>query len=316
MPRNLDMTALRSFVAVADTGGVTKASGFLNLTQSAVSMQLKRLEESLDVALLDRSARTIALTAAGEQLLGYARRMLDLNDEAWFRLTSHDYEGEITLGVPHDIVYPMIPQVLKRFNAEFPRMKVQLLSSFTKKLKTQFARGEVDMILTTEDTIDAGGETLAQKRLVWIGAPGGSAWKTRPLRLAYEHGCYFRAPVQRALDLAGIPWEMAVESDSTRTVEASVSADLAVHTVIEGMEPPYIERIDHGGALPDVCSVGINLYVSELARGPAESAMAQLVRDAYREGVTTPSSPRLSLSTCGCEEDQAPDQPAQAAMRG
>jgi len=294
MPRNLDMTALRSFVAVADTGGVTKAAGFLNLTQSAVSMQLKRLEESLDVPLFDRSARSIALTAAGEQLLGYARRMLDLNDEAWFRLTSHDYEGEITLGVPHDIVYPVIPQVLKRFNAEFPRMKVQLLSSFTKRLKQQFARGEVDMILTTEDTVDKGGETLAEKRLVWIGAPGGVAWKSRPLRLAYEHGCYFRTPVQRALDGAGIAWEMAVESDSTRTVEASVSADLAVHTVIEGMEPPYIERIDHGGALPDVCTIGINLYVSELARGPAETALAAMVRDAFVESGAQDAKVRLT----------------------
>lgn len=282
MPRNLDLTALRSFVAVADTGGVTKAAGFLNLTQSAVSMQLKRLEETLDVALLDRSARAIALTGAGEQLLGYARRMLDLNDEVWFRLTARDYEGEITLGVPHDIVYPGIPQVLKRFNAEFPRMKVQLLSSYTKKLKAQFARGEVDMILTTEGGLDKGGETLARKRLVWIGAPGGTAWKSRPLRLAYEHGCFFRAPVQNALDQAGIPWEMAVESDSTRTVEASVSADLAVHTALEGMEPPYTERIAHGGALPDVCTIEINFYVSDLARGPAETALADMVRDAHR----------------------------------
>ena len=87
MARNLDMTALRSFVAVADTGGVTRAAGFLNLTQSAVSMQLKRLEESLDAELLDRTARQIALTPAGEKLLGYARRMLELNDEIWSRLT-------------------------------------------------------------------------------------------------------------------------------------------------------------------------------------------------------------------------------------
>ena len=99
MARNLDLTALRSFVTVADTGGVTRAAGALHLTQSAVSMQLKRLEESLDLRLLDRSRKGAALTAEGEQLLGYARRMLALNDEAISRLTSHEYEGEITLGV-------------------------------------------------------------------------------------------------------------------------------------------------------------------------------------------------------------------------
>ena len=125
MPRNIDMTALRSFAAVAEVGGVTKASGFLNLTQSAVSMQLKRLEESLDTKLLDRSGRGVTLTGAGEQLLGYARRMLALNDELFGRLTDQAYEGEIILGVPHDIVYPAIPQALHRFAAEYPRVKVR-----------------------------------------------------------------------------------------------------------------------------------------------------------------------------------------------
>ena len=119
MARNLDLTALRSFVAVADAGGVTRAAGFLNLTQSAVSMQLKRLEDGLGIALLDRSARTIALNPMGEQLLSYARRMLALNDEIYGRMTSTDYEGEITVGVPSDIIYPAIPLVLQRFAQDF-----------------------------------------------------------------------------------------------------------------------------------------------------------------------------------------------------
>ena len=129
MVRNLDITAMRSFVTVADAGGVTRAAGILHLTQSAVSMQLKRLEEMLALELLDRSGRSIALTAAGEQLLGYARRMVALNDEIMGRLTDQAFEGEVVLGVPHDIVYPAIPMVLRRFNAVYPRMKVQLVSS-------------------------------------------------------------------------------------------------------------------------------------------------------------------------------------------
>jgi DNA-binding transcriptional LysR family regulator len=110
--RNLDITTLRSFVAVADSGGVTRAAGFLHLTQSAVSMQLKRLEELLGLELLDRSGRTIALTASGEQVVAYARRMIALNDEMIARLTDQSHEGVISLGVPHDIVYPAIPQGL------------------------------------------------------------------------------------------------------------------------------------------------------------------------------------------------------------
>lgn len=282
MPRNLDMTALRSFVAVVEAGGVTRAAGFLNLTQSAVSMQLKRLEESLDLKLLDRRSRRISLTGAGEQLLGYARRILNMNDEVFARLTAQEFEGEIVLGVPSDIVYPAIPQVLQRFAIEYPRVKVQLLSSYTTRLKQQFARGEVDIILTTEDRHDAGAETLIELPLIWIGAPGGQAWKSRPLRLAYERACIFRGPVQAALDNAGIPWEMAVESDSTRTIEASVSADLAVHTVLEGSEPPHVERIQHGGVLPDLPSTQINLYVSDVTGGRVTEDLAALIRQAYR----------------------------------
>jgi DNA-binding transcriptional LysR family regulator len=291
MPRNLDLTALRSFVTVADTGGVTRAAGVLHLTQSAVSMQLKRLEESLDAHLLDRSGRGIALTAEGDQLLGYARRMLELNDEAVSRLTAQDYEGEITLGVPHDIVYPFIPQVLRRFNAAYPRMRVNLLSSWTRKLREMYARGDCDIILTTEETVGKGGETLTDRRLTWIGAPGGVAWKGRPLRLAFGRHCIFRASVVRALQNAGIPWEMAVESDSDRTIEATVSADLAVHAILEGSEPPFTEAIPHGGALPELGSYRINLYVSEGARGPAQTALADLVREVYRADLATQRMP-------------------------
>jgi DNA-binding transcriptional LysR family regulator len=281
MPRNLDLVALRAFVAVADAGGVTRAAGFLNLTQSAVSMQIKRLEQMMDLDLLDRSGRQVALTASGELLLGYARKMLALNDEALGRLTRDPHEGEIVLGVPHDVVYPVIPQVLQHFARSFPRMRVTLLSSFTRVLQAQFGRGECDIILTTEDSLEPGGETLAELPLVWVGAPGGMAWRQRPLRLAYEHNCIFRQGVQAALDAAGIRWDMAVESDSTRTIEASVSADLAVHTVLAGSEPPYVERINHAGALPELTRMKVNLYVADPVHSPVVHELADMIRRAY-----------------------------------
>lgn len=281
MSRNMDMTALRSFVAVADTGGVTRAAGLLNLTQSAVSMQLKRLEESLNTALLDRSGRTIGLTTQGEQLLSYARRMLQLNDEVYGRLTAREFEGELKLGVPHDIVYPVIPDVLRRFASNYPRVKVQLVSSFTRNLMDEFNRGEIDLMLTTEDSVGTGGETLTQIPLVWVGAPGGQAWKQRPLRLAFEQRCIFRQFVQRRLDDAGIPWEMVVESNSSRTIEATVSADLAVHTMLEGTEPRHFEQIDHGGALPKLRKMNINMYHADLKDGPVLADLTRLVRDGF-----------------------------------
>lgn len=281
MPRNLDLTALRSFVAVAEAGGVTRAAGFRNLTQSAVSMQLKRLEENLGQSLLDRSSRQIGLTAQGEQLLGYGRRLLALNDEVYARLTDQIYEGVVTLGVPSDVVYPYIPGVLQRFAQEYPRVKVQLISSYTNRLKRQFARGECDLILTTEETVGEHAETLETLPLVWVGSPGGVAWKMRPLRLAFEYACLFRTGVQAALDEAGIAWEMAVESDSTRTVEASVTADLAVHASVQGSLPGYLEQIDHRGQLPELAEININLYMAERTETPLVSELAALLRQAY-----------------------------------
>jgi DNA-binding transcriptional LysR family regulator len=284
MIRNLDITALRSFVAVADAGGVTRAAGFLNLTQSAVSMQIKRLEDMLAIVLLDRSARKVGLTPAGELLLGYARRMLALNDEAFQRLTTDLHEGEIVLGVPHDIVYPAIPQVLQRFAAEYPRMKVSLLSSFTEILKDKFARGECDVILTTEPDNAAGGESLAELPLVWFGAKGGVAWKSRPLKLAFEPSCGFRKRALAALDHEGTPWVMAVDSDSTRTIEATVSADLAVTAILAGSEPSHVGPVAHGGSLPDLGWMKVNLYVGDPANAPTVAALADLIRRAYVGG--------------------------------
>lgn len=284
MLRALDLTALRSLVAVADSGGVTRAAGRLNLTQSAVSMQLKRLEEALGLGLLDRSGRGVALTAEGEQLLGYARRMLALNDEALARLTGAEWEGELRFGVPHDIVYPHVPSVLSRFARSHPRVRVTLISSHTRKLLAAFARGEADLILTTEDSVPTGAETLAERPLVWIGAVGGKAWRERPLKLASEQICAFRPLMLRALNAAEVPWEIAVESDSTRTVEASVAADLGVACMLEGTLPPHVEPIDHGGALPALPRIRVNLFRAEGPNAELAEQLAQAVRDAYRGG--------------------------------
>ncbi|QFT57288.1 HTH-type transcriptional regulator GltC [Sulfitobacter sp. THAF37] len=277
-------------MTVADSGGVTRAAGFLHLTQSAVSMQLKRLEDMLGLELLDRTGRTIALTASGEQLLVYARRMVALNDEVIERLTDHAQEGEITLGVPHDIVYPAVPQVLKKFHAEFPRVRVHLEASHTRTLKDQFAKGDCDLILTTETDVDPGGETLVTKSLEWVGAPGGAAWRQRPLQLAFCRYCTFRPRVVGALDDAQIDWQMAVDTESDRAVEAAVSADLAIHAMIDGNQPPYLQQIDHGGALPILPRQQINLYGANQKRSEAQEQLAALLRAAFALG----QAPRAS----------------------
>jgi DNA-binding transcriptional LysR family regulator len=278
--RNLDITTLRALVAVTDHGGVTRAAAMLNLTQSAVSMQIKRLEEMLGLALFDRGNRRVSLTASGEQLVRYARRILALNDEAVGRLTEDIYEGELRLGVPHDIVYPVVPRVLKQFNAAYPRVNVNLRSSSTVKLREEFARGEVDLILTTEEDVDDGGETLTEMALRWTGAPGGTSWKRRPLRLAFCSACIFRPIVLRKLEQAGIDWEMAVLSEDDRAVEALVSADLAVGALLEDSIPPHQEAIEPGGALPDLGVQKINLY-ARAGGDPLIDPLSDMLRQGF-----------------------------------
>lgn len=296
MMRNLDVTTLRSFVAVADLGGVTKAAGFLHLTQSAVSMQLKRLEELIGVDLLDRTGRGIALTPEGEQMLGYARRMVTLNDEVIRRLTHDEFEGTVTLGVPHDIVYPAIPRVLQQFNAAFPRVKVELHSSFTMELKAMYQKGEMDLILTTEGESPENAELLCKLPLAWVGAPGGASWRRRPIPFASGRQCLFRPRAIAEMDRAGIEWESAIQTESDRTVEATISADLALGAMIEGTEPPHLEVIDHGGALPDLGEQHINMYGADPAKGDVVAHLAELVRAGFHPMRGRPDHPvRLGI---------------------
>lgn len=281
MARNLDTTALRAFATVAATGGVTRAAALLHLTQSAVSMQVKRLEEALGAQLLDRTGRGVTLTPEGEKVLAYARRLLVLNDELLDRMKENGPVGEIRLGVPHDIVPRCVPAILRAFAADYPRVRLTLMSSMTSKLKASFAEGAYDVILTTEAVPDPGGEELVRLPLVWVGAEAGTMWQQRPLRLAFPENCVFRSMAQDALDRADIPWDMAMTADNSRAVDAAVSADLACHVVIDGFDTQEMAPVPHAGALPDVGQQSIAMYVAPGPTDAARDRLLEIIRDTY-----------------------------------
>jgi DNA-binding transcriptional LysR family regulator len=281
MPRNLDLASLRSFVTVADVGGVTRAAGYLNLTQSAVSMQIKRLEEALGMSLFLRAARKLALSPDGEQLLSYGRRMLALNDEALSRFSSTACHGSIRLGVPHDIVYPVIPGILRRMAQAYPTVQINLVSSFTVLMKEDFAKGEFDVILTTEEHPDPAAEVLATRAMVWVGAPGGSAWQRRPLRLGFKDTCIFRPTAQAALDAAGISWDMATGGESEQAVEATVAADLAISARMVGSIPEGVEVIAGDNQLPSLGETKVALYRANRRSDEAVDLLLSELRCGY-----------------------------------
>jgi DNA-binding transcriptional LysR family regulator len=281
MPRNLDLSALRAFVTVAEVGGVTRAAGYLNLTQSAVSMQIKRLEEGLGIPLFLRAARKLALSPEGEQLLSYGRRMLALNDEVLSRFSPTACCGAIRLGVPHDVVYPAIPGILRRMAQAYPRVQINLVSSFTVLMKQDFTKGGFDVMLTTEDSPDPGAEILSARPLVWVGAPGGSAWQRRPLRLGFKDTCIFRPAAQAALDAAGIPWDMATGGESEQAVEATVAADLGVTARMTGSIPEGMDIIGGDNQLPPLGEMKLALYRGGRRNDEALDMLMAELRCAY-----------------------------------
>ena len=154
---------------------------------------------------------------------------------------------------------------------------MQLISSFTAVLKDQFRKGEIDIILTTVQGLDAGVETLKEAALRWIGAPQGKAWQQRPLPFASCQSCNFRSVGFAALDQAGIAWTDVVTSESEIAAEASASADLAVLTRLEGHHPPHLELIEPNGRLPDLGTSLVNIY------GPVQKTeFAQRLKEIIR----------------------------------
>lgn len=281
MSRNLDIASLRSLVAIADAKGVTRAAERINLSQSAVSMQIRRLEDAFGSKLLMRQGRGVVLTPNGEQLVSYARRLVRLNDEAWLRLTTDELEGELRFGVPADIVYPHVPYVLRQAREAYPRIKITLVSDVTLGLKEQLDHGALDLILTTERRLEAGGETLLEAPLQWVGKNGGTAHLRRPLPMALCANCALKPDLLTSLDSAGIPWEITAETDSDAAVDATVAADLAIKPVVGTHYGPNQSPIP-ATSLPLLAPVQVNLYTSE---NVLVVKLAELVRVAYSMSV-------------------------------
>ena len=263
MTREVDLSLLRAFVAVAETGGMTAAGRHLNLTQAAVSQQIKRLEEYFDTELFDRSQRKPELTHAGERLLAHAERMLSLNEEIWGLMTSRGYEGEVRLGVPHDIIGVFMPPILREFSKAWPRVEVTLICTPTNALLRSLEQGEVDVILTTEAKPNDRSQLLLSDQLVWVGAQGGSAHERTPLPVTLgDEQCAFRAAAVKVLGGTGRDWRFTCSASEMSAFNASLEADLAVAPLLSQTVPEQLEILDADCGLPPLPTYYINMYVA------------------------------------------------------
>ncbi len=282
MAHNLDTALLRAFVAVAETGGMTSAGRLLNLTQAAVSQQIKRLEDTFQQSLFERDRRRIRLTARGERLLAHAQRLLALNDEVWGLMTSPEFEGEVRLGAPHDIVGPFLPPILKSFDQAWPRVRVSLVCSTTPLLLEALEHGDVDLTLTTERTCGPGAEVLLPDQLVWVGARGGRAREGKPLPVSIgDQTCAFREAAIKALAKAGRDWRPVCELSNMEPLCATLIADLAVAPLLASTVPDTLEVIAPDLHLPPLPTYYINLHLPKVGASDIAIELANHIRQQF-----------------------------------
>lgn len=279
MHRDIDISLLRAFLSVVETGSVTKAASALNLTQAAVSQQIKRLEELLESALFVRANRRLSPTAAGERLVAHARRLISLNDELWTLMRAPEFEGEVRLGVPHDIVATYLPAVLRRFDRAWPRVSVTLVSGGSVELLDKLDRGEVDLTLTTERTCPPGAELLLPDQLVWVAAERGSAAARRPLPVSLgSERCTFRPFAVEALKKASIDWRPVCQVSEMGPLLATIEADLAVAPMMRSVVPAHLRVLSDAEGLPRLPAFSINLHMREAVSNPVAAELAREIR--------------------------------------
>ena len=205
MIRNIDVAVARAFLAVVETGSVTLAARHLNLTQGAISQQIRRLEEFSVGRLFVRAGRRVALTPEGQRVVPTARQFLAANDKLLAALHQPVFQGEVRFGAPYDIIGSYAPLILRRFSTAFPSIRVTLNCQDTVVLLGELKSGQIDLALTTELGCGKGGETLRSDRLVWAGARDGDAHTKDPLPVSLgADTCVFR-PVAIAALKKGTP---------------------------------------------------------------------------------------------------------------
>lgn len=297
---NLDMDVLRTFVTGFELGSFARAADRLGRSQSAISTQLRKLEDQIGLPLVRKSGRGLALTPAGEALLSYARRMLELNDEAVDTVRGADLEGWVRLGLPQDFADSLLPAVLGHFARAHPKVRVEVQVDRSVPLAEKTLRGELDMALVWGDGIDMpnfpNGERVADVPIVWAGTP---EWVTHRLAapaeplplIAFVPPCTFRAAGIAALDAAGMPWRLAFTSPSLSGLWAAAEAGLGVTPRTRVSLPPNLTALDpRATGLPPLPTAPLSLHRAEADPSAAVQRLTTIVLETVHEALSSPAT--------------------------
>lgn len=270
----LDLDVLRTFVAIAETGSFTAAANAVFRTPSAVSMQIKKLEETLGRVVFVRDARSVTLTNDGEVLIGYARRLIALNREAVAKFVIPDISGVVRLGSPDDYGERVLPHVLKRFAQTHPAIAVDVVIDQSGNLRRRLNDGALDITLFTVcRSIPAEAEVLLTEPIVWGGAKGGCAHSREPLPLSiWEEGCAWRSAALEALGRAGRDYRIAYMSAHTAGQRSAILSDLAVAPLPRSFIGEDIVALGPEEGLPLLPTYNLAMIVASDASAPVKAA--------------------------------------------
>jgi DNA-binding transcriptional LysR family regulator len=277
-----DLEDLRSFVTGVELGSFAKAAERLGRSTSAVSAHLKKLEQQVGAPILRKAGRGMVMTEAGETLLGYARRLLELNDEAAAAVRGLDLQGTVRLGLQEDFGETFLPQVLGSFARANPKVRIEARIARNAELIDWVLKGQLDLSLAWDGGLNTPfHQALGQRQLHWIASPGFALapWREgdEPLSLVmFDAPCLMRSAATQALDRAGIPWRIAFTSRSLNGIWAAVNAGLGVTVRTAAGLPPGLAPLAPE-LLPALGQLGVVLHRAEDQPSAAVQRLAQIV---------------------------------------
>ncbi len=303
MATPLDSDLMRSFLAVADTGTVTAAAARLLRTQSAVSLQIKRLEDSLGQPLFHRQARGVTLTPRGEQLLPYARRVVALLDEAAIALREKPLVGPVRVGIPDEYSGTILPRALAAFDERHEGVQVSVRVDHSAALLEALEGDLMDLAVIYDWAYVQEGEVLCVDPTVWVTSSNHEQHLRRPVPVAvYFQSDWGRDYAEPSLDRQGIDWRPAWTCDMASGFRIAVTNGMAISPLSRSTIPPGCRELTTADGFPIIDSARIILRRNLRGTSPAVEGMAALLREAFAPLTATPLA---TLSSGGADAARA-----------
>jgi DNA-binding transcriptional LysR family regulator len=277
----LDSDQLRTFVAVAETRNFTRAAEEVHRTQAAVSMQIKKLEERIGRPLFDRSNRETRLTSDGQTLLSYARKIIQLNDQAVDAFNHDRFEGEIRIGLPDDYAERLLPMVLAAFHRTHPSVEICVACESSTAVARMVREGTVDMGLVTHGDMGMAGQDpmsgtiVRRERLLWIGSDVLVSKETDIIPLALSPApCVWRHMAVQSLEAKGLQPRITFCSHSASALNGAVAAGLAYGVLPETAIRPGVRIMGEADGFPPLPMCDIAIIRARHANQPVHDALA------------------------------------------